>query len=221
MNEDLKKMEREREQLSALMDGQLQGGEWLQALHSAEQPEGRATWLAYHVVGDALRSTELAAHGASSSAFLARFQQRLAQEQPLPAATLQDAALQQVVPAKADSALPQSANASVFRWKMLAGLASLAVVASVGWNSFDRLQQQGTSGQQLAAAGTGAARPAPAQVPVQQAAAGAEASSSSATMLRDPRLDELLAAHRQFGSTTALQMPAGFLRNATFEAPAR
>ena len=57
MNEDLKKMEREREQLSALMDGQLQGGEWLQALHSAEQPEGRATWLAYHVVGDALRST--------------------------------------------------------------------------------------------------------------------------------------------------------------------
>lgn len=221
MNEDLKKMEREREQLSALMDGQLQGGEWLQALHSAEQPEGRATWLAYHVVGDALRSTELAAHGASSSAFLARFQQRLAQEQPLPAATLQDAALQQVVPARADSALPQSANASVFRWKMLAGLASLAVVASVGWNSFDRLQQQGTSGQQLAAAGTGAARPAPAQVPVQQAAAGAEASSSSATMLRDPRLDELLAAHRQFGSTTALQMPAGFLRNATFEAPAR
>ena len=221
MNEDLKKMEREREQLSALMDGQLQGGEWLQALHSAEQPEGRATWLAYHVVGDALRSTELAAHGASSSAFLARFQQRLAQEQPLPAATLQDAALQQVVPARADSALPQSANASVFRWKMLAGLASLAVVASVGWNSFDRLQQQGTSGQQLAAAGTGAARPAPAQAPVQQAAAGAEASSSSATMLRDPRLDELLAAHRQFGSTTALQMPAGFLRNATFEAPAR
>ena len=221
MNEDLKKMEREREQLSALMDGQLQGGEWLQALHSAEQPEGRATWLAYHVVGDALRSTELAAHGASSSAFLARFQQRLAQEQPLPAATLQDAALQQVVPARADSALPQSANASVFRWKMLAGLASLAVVASVGWNSFDRLQQQGTSGQQLAAAGTGAARPAPAQAPVQQAAASAEASSSSATMLRDPRLDELLAAHRQFGSTTALQMPAGFLRNATFEAPAR
>jgi sigma-E factor negative regulatory protein RseA len=40
-------------------------------------------------------------------------------------------------------------------------------------------------------------------------------------MIRDPRLDELLAAHKQFGSTSALQMPAGFLRNATFEAPAR
>jgi sigma-E factor negative regulatory protein RseA len=36
-------------------------------------------------------------------------------------------------------------------------------------------------------------------------------------MIRDPRLDELLAAHKQFGSTAALQMPAGFLRNANFE----
>jgi sigma-E factor negative regulatory protein RseA len=41
------------------------------------------------------------------------------------------------------------------------------------------------------------------------------------TMLRDPRLDELLAAHKQYGGASALQMPAGFLRNATFEAPQR
>ena len=40
-------------------------------------------------------------------------------------------------------------------------------------------------------------------------------------MLRDPRLDELLAAHKQYGGATALQMPAGFLRNATFESPSR
>lgn len=40
-------------------------------------------------------------------------------------------------------------------------------------------------------------------------------------MIRDPRLGELLAAHKQFGSTSALQMPAGFLRNATFETPGR
>jgi sigma-E factor negative regulatory protein RseA len=38
-------------------------------------------------------------------------------------------------------------------------------------------------------------------------------------MLRDPRLDELLEAHRQAGG--ASQMPSGFLRNATFEAPSR
>jgi sigma-E factor negative regulatory protein RseA len=30
-----------------------------------------------------------------------------------------------------------------------------------------------------------------------------------------------MAAHRQFGGTSALQMPTGFLRNATFEESAR
>ena len=38
-------------------------------------------------------------------------------------------------------------------------------------------------------------------------------------MLRDPRLDALLEAHQQAGG--ASQMPSGFLRNATFEGPAR
>ncbi len=36
-------------------------------------------------------------------------------------------------------------------------------------------------------------------------------------MMRDPQLDALLAAHRQSGGGSALQMSAGFLRNATFE----
>jgi sigma-E factor negative regulatory protein RseA len=40
-------------------------------------------------------------------------------------------------------------------------------------------------------------------------------------MIRDPNLDEFLAAHRQLGGASALQTPAGFLRNATFEGPTR
>jgi sigma-E factor negative regulatory protein RseA len=36
-------------------------------------------------------------------------------------------------------------------------------------------------------------------------------------MIRDPQLDAMLAAHKQFGGASALQMPAGFLRNATFQ----
>ena len=35
-------------------------------------------------------------------------------------------------------------------------------------------------------------------------------------MLRDPRLDELLASHPQYSSAANLQMPASFLRNASF-----
>ena len=40
-------------------------------------------------------------------------------------------------------------------------------------------------------------------------------------MIRDPQIDAFLAAHRQFGGTSALQTPTGFLRNATFEEGAR
>jgi sigma-E factor negative regulatory protein RseA len=38
-------------------------------------------------------------------------------------------------------------------------------------------------------------------------------------MLRDPHLDALMAAHRQFGGPSALQNSSGFLRNATFDMP--
>jgi sigma-E factor negative regulatory protein RseA len=40
-------------------------------------------------------------------------------------------------------------------------------------------------------------------------------------MLRDPQIEEFMAAHRQHGSLSALQMPAGFLRNATYDVPQR
>jgi sigma-E factor negative regulatory protein RseA len=40
-------------------------------------------------------------------------------------------------------------------------------------------------------------------------------------MIRDSQLDELLAAHQQSAGISALQMPAGFLRDATYERPAR
>ncbi|MOA64864.1 hypothetical protein D3C78_1910570 [compost metagenome] len=43
-----------------------------------------------------------------------------------------------------------------------------------------------------------------------------QAGDGAPIMLRDPRLDELLAAHRQYSSVAALQMPANFLRNASF-----
>lgn len=198
MNDDLKK----RELLSALADGPLEGDELAQALQFAAQDEGRETWQMYHLVGDVMRSAELARpdHG---SAFLANLHQKMAQEpvRSLPPAQLPDAS-RQVLPA-------QAANDSVFRWKMVAGFASLAAVAAMGWNALGHLQGE-SAGPQLAAA--------PATAPVQVAATG---NPDTQVMIRDPRLDELLAAHKQYSGTTALQMPAGFLRNANFDSPAR
>jgi sigma-E factor negative regulatory protein RseA len=87
-------------------------------------------------------------------------------------------------------------------------VASVAAVAAVGWNVWGTAGG-GASGPQLAAAPAGV-------IPV-----AAAADPRTATMIRDPRLDQLLAAHRQLGGATALQAPSGFLRNATFEGPAR
>lgn len=206
MNENLS----QREQLSALVDGQLDGEEWAQAMEFASEEEGRSSWHLYHLVGDVLRSPELAHHAADNGEFLQRLQQRLATE-PLVGRPLQESLQTAVVPLAPSL---QAANSPVFHWKMLAGFASLAVVAVVGWNSWDSLQSAPAGGAQLAAV----SNPAPVQAPSALALAD---NSAAQVMIRDPRLDELLAAHKQFGSTSALQMPAGFLRNATFEAPSR
>jgi sigma-E factor negative regulatory protein RseA len=40
--------------------------------------------------------------------------------------------------------------------------------------------------------------------------------TAAGAMLRNPQLDALIAAHNQAGGTSALQMPSGFLRSATF-----
>ena len=66
MNDNLN----QREKISALADGQLQDDEWASALHFAAQEEGHETWQLYHLVGDVLRSPELARQ-ADGGAFLA------------------------------------------------------------------------------------------------------------------------------------------------------
>lgn len=198
-----------RERLSALADGQLQGAELAAAMaFAAEDEDGGKTWALYHLVGDVLRSPDLAQP--VNPAFLSRLREQLAQESPSERPRIPVA--MEVVTAP----LPQAANASVFRWKMVAGFASMAAVAAIGWASLSSLLGAGPSavGAQLAAA--------PERASAQGASVIAVADAEgSQVMLRDPRLDELLAAHKQFGSTSALQMPAGFLRNATFETPGR
>jgi sigma-E factor negative regulatory protein RseA len=171
------------------------------------------------LVGDVLRAGSHAPCS-DSKAFMARLQQGLAAETPVPVAP---AVL--TVPRRAEPA-----NDPIFRWKLVAGAASLVAVAAIGWSLLS------TSG----GAPTGAQLAQAPQQPQQQAvvavldASDPHASSAIASavptrvqigngnpqvMLRDPRLDELLAAHRQAGGGS--QMPSTFLRNATFEGPSR
>jgi sigma-E factor negative regulatory protein RseA len=196
-----------RELVSALADGQLRGEEFASTIEWVGHSEdARLTWHAYHLVGDVLRSGEAVDSG-GDAAFLTRLKLGLQREAPL--APREDA-----IDLVADYAISTaagdinhlqnvSANDTSFRWKLLAGFASLAAVSIIGWQASSGWGDQSAASQL-------------AQGPVQTVAGG-----EALIMVRDPQLDALLAAHKQFGGTSALQMPAGFLRNATFEGAAR
>lgn len=209
------------EQLSALADGQLGDEQFSEVLTQVDaEPALRARWQAYHLVGDVLRS---GAHApcSDSNLFLARLQQRLAAE---PVA-LVPAPVSAVV---TGTRMLEAANGPVFRWKLLAGVASVGAAAAIGWAwiggsgggavqaGAQLAQQQGGANSVLAVAVSPAAPGAPSTLTPTRVLIG---NGEAQVLLRDPRLDELLEAHQQVSG--ASQMPSGFLRNATFEAPAR
>lgn len=193
--------------VSALSDGELRGNEFARAMaHLEHNSEARQNWHAYHVVGDVMRTgqADVKAHEAD---FVLRLRARLQQETAPP--------VLQKAPESTSFATPALTGANDRRWRLVAGLASVAVVAVLAWQGFQGLGEADT---QLA----GAPSAQPAVVPaLVQSVAAADPLDSDQVMIRDPQLDALLAAHRQFGGTSALQTPTGFLRNATFEEGAR
>lgn len=202
-----------RELMSALADGQLGGDDFADALKACEQdPAALDSWKAYHLIGDVLRSPALALPG-DDAAFLARLNSRLGQEEaaanlrpqavsPAPQDIKQPASVPLKTPQKPHAA---ASNDGSFRWKLVAGFASLAAVSAMAWNAVGLLLAP-------------SAAPQMAQVPASPSPQILVASPQG-TMVRDARLEELLAAHKQFGGASALQLPSGFLRNATFETP--
>jgi sigma-E factor negative regulatory protein RseA len=196
------------ELLSALADGQLVGDDFVAAVQACQQDESAlARWDSYHLIGDVLRLPARATLPLSQGADLAfvdRLNQRLAQETPAGAA-LPDLDSVQSTQGAGNLAYHRgtAANDGNFRWKLVAGFASLAAVSAIAWNASGLLP---AASPQLAQAGS-----APQLV----------VASPQGLMVRDARLEELLAAHAQLSGSSALQLPSGFLRNATFEAPQR
>lgn len=204
-----------QEQLSALVDGELDEPTLAQLLAHMDEHDGmlcvHQSWQIYHVIGTAMRQPSGVEHVGSLD-FLQRLNAQLAQEQPLSAPVLPPVHVSVASVAKPVQ-MPQreAANQSVFRWKMVAGVASLAVVSLLGWNLIGSVPAGGGV-QQLAfnaAVPTSTAKQTLVQMPV-------TVGQNASVMLRDPRLDELLAARGQIGGAANLQMPASFLRNATF-----
>lgn len=196
-------------QVCDLVDGRVTDADGAQALQAVlSDPQNLQTWHSYHVIGDVLRSPELAPRN-DDFAFLAKLELRLAQEPARPQLMTSSSAGHVNAPLAEQSMVADTgrpvANAAVFRWKLLAGLASMAFVGVLGANVWT--QTSAGKNAQMAARS-----PDPAAAPMVVAT-----QSNAGTMIRDPRLDELMAAHRQLGGHSALQVPAEFLRNATFE----
>ena len=196
------------ELLSALADGELAGAEFAAALEACQRDGNVAfsSWSTYHLIGNVLRSPASGLR-VSDAQFLARFNQRLesqAHKQGAKAYSTDPKPLAQKIRTTMVSGpdRPTASNDGSFRWKLVAGFASLAAVASVAWN--------------ISGVSSPASTPqlAQAQVPLQQVLVA----SPQGPVLRDARLEELLDAHRQLGGKYALHEPSGFLRNATFEA---
>jgi sigma-E factor negative regulatory protein RseA len=190
------------ELLSALADGQLGEQDFAATLEACGRDDAALDcWNTYHLIGDFLRSpadlpaSSLAVGG--EIGFASRLSARLAQETVATAVAVPSAQW----PASPDIVHHRgpASNDGSFRWKLVAGVASLAAVSAIAWNA---------SGLMAPASGPQLAQALSPQIVV---------TSPQGPVVRDARLEELLAAHRHFGTASALQESSGFLRNATFE----
>lgn len=167
--------------ISALVDGQADAIDRGCALWRADA-SARRSWQTYHLIGDVLRSDELARPPSDGDAFLDALRGRLAAE-PVAIA-------------------PQSAPARRRApWLMPAAAAGVFVVAGVV--VFNRLGASTPPSPVVAEAGgiAGLASPDPlAPAP------------TTAAFTRDPRLDEYLRAHRSALGGVAAAAPGGMLR---------
>jgi sigma-E factor negative regulatory protein RseA len=200
------------DELSSLMDGELEAsavgracGQW------RDSDEAQAQWHAYHLIGDVLRSDDLASGGAHDAAFLTAFRERLAQEPvvlaPMPAAT---PAVENQAHQRRSWGAPIAVAAG---FVAVAGV--LVVTQMTGSFPWRGEQAQAT----LAAASPtvvneviGAASGVAGDLPIVVL---------NGQLIRDVRLDEYLAAHKTFGGSSVPGGPSGFLRNAAADGSAR
>jgi sigma-E factor negative regulatory protein RseA len=210
------------QKVSDLMDGRLTPQEVSQALGELGDAQWLETWDVYHLIGDVLRSPDLAAsHGGAALVERLRAQLPQVRQEPFPLP------LQDVTATDGSARRLQAANDAVYRWKLVAGVACLSALALWGWNTWGAWGVPGGSppGGYVRMAGGAVPVLVAAQAGVPAAPVPAVAVNGGETepvMLRDPHLDALLAAHWQFsGGASALGNGQCFLRNAAYEEAGR
>lgn len=195
--------------LSDLADGQAEERAVQGACQAwRDEPEMRRTWHSYQLIGDVLRSEELARPAAGDLAFLAGVRARLAQEPVVLAPT----------------PLPQAAAVPVAvprRQRWLAPAAAAAgFVAVAGVLVVTRLAgPEGTAAQPLQARSVPAAAPAPGLM-LANTGGLAPAQPANPGMLRNAQLDAYISAHQAARGGGAAAVPGAGLRSVEVVVPA-
>lgn len=178
------------EQISILMDGELQAHEIDAALDIAKGDTGMAEWSMYQLIGDTLRSEELT-HAGSTSDFLSRFSAQLESEPHV------------LVPAVAAAGRQRLLVRPSWVRRVVPGTAIAAAVAAVSWVVVPQMRGPGDAGAPDAIVARVEQQPGGAMKAGASAGAIVTVSADNAQMIRDPRLDEYLRAHRTSVATDA------------------
>jgi len=191
--------ERLRLDLSALLDGQAEAGD-AQAVQRActlwrDSGQARQDWHAWHLIGDVMRSDELAQPPSRDAAFLARLRERLADEPVV------------LAPAAAVPAAPAAARGWRQAWltpaAVAAGFVAVASVLVVA-----RTGPPPAPPVLATAAGPGLGV-GPGTAPV----SALSPSPGGDRLVRDPQLDSYLRAHQAARSSLTPAVPGGGMRN--------
>jgi len=183
-----------RQSLSDLMDGAAEPHAVARACAAWREDEAaRADWYAYHLIGDVLRSDDLAQAPQHDQAFLATLRERLAGEPVV------------LAPVPAPPAWATHAVAPRRRGWMAPVAVAAGFVAVAGVLVITRVNDPSDSGYGSTLAALQR------DVEVQPVSA----TVADGKLIRDARLDRYLAAHKQYGNSAALAVPGGVMRSAT------
>ena len=156
-------------------------------------PAARESWMTYHLIGDVLRSADLAQPPGDALAL--RVRQALAQE-----------------PVVLAPQSPQAAAVSVrpSRWRApAAAVAGVALVAG----AWVLVGPRGPGAESVPLAAVAPPANAVVNLPAPQPA--------GAALVRDAQLDRYLSAHQEFAGATAIGSSTGFLRATSREPGSR
>jgi sigma-E factor negative regulatory protein RseA len=178
--------------LSSMADGAASADEQSRCVALwRERRDLRERWHQYHLIGDVLRSQELASDAGRDAGLLLAVRSRLAREPSVPGAA-------------ADA--PRPARGWITGVAAAAGVAAVAAAVAV-------LRPSAPESDAVVAGARTQASATPVAAAVLAVPAQPELRAVSGQLIRDARLDRYLAAHRQSANGAALQMPGAVVRS--------